>query len=129
MLTDQPAGGFLLSHVSLAAPAADRYQIVGPYPPVSHPMTHRVAFIGTGQMARAHLRALRQRALPITIVGVHDRTVALAEEFAQDAGARAYPSAGALLAEARPDVVHVCTPPGAHFEAAAAALEGGAHEI
>jgi predicted dehydrogenase/nucleoside-diphosphate-sugar epimerase len=90
-------------------------------------MTHRVAFIGTGQMARAHLRALRQRALPITIVGVHDRTVAPAEEFAQDAGARAYPSAGALLAEARPDVVHVCTPPGAHFEAAAAALEGGAH--
>jgi predicted dehydrogenase/nucleoside-diphosphate-sugar epimerase len=90
-------------------------------------MTHRVAFIGTGQMARAHLRALRQRARPITIVGVHDRTVALAEEFAQDAGARVYPSAGALLAEARPDVVHVCTPPAAHFEAAAAALEGGAH--
>ena len=90
-------------------------------------MTHRVAFIGTGQMARAHLRALRQRALPIAIVGVHDRTSALAEEFAREAGTRAYPSASALLAEARPDVVHVCTPPGAHFEAAAAALEGGAH--
>ena len=29
--------------------------------------------------------------------------------------------------EAKPDVVHVCTPPAAHFEAAHAALEGDAH--
>jgi predicted dehydrogenase/nucleoside-diphosphate-sugar epimerase len=90
-------------------------------------MTHRVAFIGAGQMARAHLRALRQRGLPITIVGVHDRTAALAEEFGREAGAQPCPSASALMTEAAPDVVHVCTPPGAHFEAAAAALEGGAH--
>ena len=33
----------------------------------------------------------------------------------------------ALLAEARPDVVHVCTPPAAHVAAALAALEAGAH--
>jgi nucleoside-diphosphate-sugar epimerase/predicted dehydrogenase len=32
-----------------------------------------------------------------------------------------------MLAEARPDVVHVCTPPASHVAAARAALEAGAH--
>jgi predicted dehydrogenase/nucleoside-diphosphate-sugar epimerase len=86
----------------------------------------RVAFIGAGQMAHQHLRAAT-RAASATVVGVHDRAAAQAEAFAAAAGTRAFPSIDALMTEARPDVVHVCTPPGAHFDAAYAALEGGAH--
>jgi predicted dehydrogenase/nucleoside-diphosphate-sugar epimerase len=85
----------------------------------------RVAFIGAGQMAHHHLRAMRGAS--DTVVGVHDRAAAQAEAFAAAAGTRAFPSIDALMTEARPDVAHVCTPPGAHFEAAHAALEGGAH--
>jgi len=90
-------------------------------------MTLRVAFIGAGRMARHHLRALTGLDVPVQVVGVHDRVMGTAEELAALAGTRAYDSIAALLEETRPDVVHVCTPPGAHFEAAAAAIERRAH--
>jgi predicted dehydrogenase/nucleoside-diphosphate-sugar epimerase len=90
-------------------------------------MSLRVGFIGAGQMARHHAAALRGLGLPAVVVGVHDRAAARAEDLAALTGGQCFPSSLALLREARPDVVHVCTPPAAHFEAAAAALEGGAH--
>jgi predicted dehydrogenase/nucleoside-diphosphate-sugar epimerase len=90
-------------------------------------MTLRVGFIGAGRMARHHLRALTKIGVPCDVVGVHDRASGSAEEFAALAGTRAYGSIATLLQDARPDIVHVCTSPGAHVEAAAAALESGAH--
>jgi predicted dehydrogenase/nucleoside-diphosphate-sugar epimerase len=90
-------------------------------------MSLRVAFFGAGQMAGHHLTAV-QRVTPASrVVGVYDRAGAAAEALAGRAGCPAFSSAEALLREARPDLVHVCTPPPAHFEAAMAALEGGAH--
>jgi predicted dehydrogenase/nucleoside-diphosphate-sugar epimerase len=86
----------------------------------------RIAFIGSGQMARQHFHVVSQRDDAVT-VGVHDRAAGAAAEFAALAGVVAYPSVAALMAEARPDIVHVCTPPAAHFEGAAAVLEGGVH--
>ena len=90
-------------------------------------MTLRVAFIGTGRMARQHWQALAQTGVAARVVGVHDRLPDRAEQFAALAGTRTYPTPAILLASARPDVVHVCTPPSEHFDAARAALEGGAH--
>ncbi len=90
-------------------------------------MTLRIAFIGAGQMARHHARVLPRLPVPAVAVGVHDRAPGRAEEFAALAGCERYPSYDALFRDARPDVVHVCTPPRAHFEAASAALEAGAH--
>ena len=60
-------------------------------------------------------------------MGVYDRAAGAREEFASLAGAPAFASLQALFAEARPDVVHVCTPPAFHFDAASAALDAGAH--
>lgn len=90
-------------------------------------MSLRIAFIGAGQMARHHLAAIASVKTPAVVVGVYDGAPDRAQEFATLAGAQAFPSVPALLADARPDIVHVCTPPGAHFSAASAALEGGAH--
>jgi len=90
-------------------------------------MTLRVAFIGAGAMASNHADAIRRAALPARIVAVHDPAADRAQAFAARAGARAYPSVEALLDSERPDVVHVCTPPGAHVEGARAALDAGAH--
>jgi len=89
-------------------------------------MSLRIAFIGTGQMARHHARIVRALGDRATIVGVTDRLPDRAEAFAAETGTRTYPSVRTLLG-AGPDIVHVCTPPPAHFEAAHAALEAGAH--
>jgi predicted dehydrogenase/nucleoside-diphosphate-sugar epimerase len=78
-------------------------------------------------MALNHVHAIERTGLPASIVGIHDRLPDRANAFAALARAQTYPSVSALLADCRPDVVHVCTPPGAHVEAAYAALEAGAH--
>src|SRR5918993_578908 len=90
-------------------------------------MTLRIGFIGAGQMARHHLAAISRQRTPSVVVGVYDGAPDRAAEFAALAGRQAFPSLPAMLAESRPDVVHVCTPPGAHVAAARAALESGAH--
>ena len=90
-------------------------------------MTVRIGFIGGGQMARHHLAAISRVETPAIVVGVYDGAPDRAAEFAALAGARAFDSIEAMLAEARPDIVHVCTPPGAHVACARAAIEGGAH--
>ena len=78
-------------------------------------------------MARAHLRALR-RLGPITrVFGVYDADPGTAQEFAGLAVSRAFQSLDAMLATVRPEVVHVCTTAGNHFEPARMALETGAH--
>ena len=85
----------------------------------------RVAFVGAGQMARHHLSVVaRQHAV---VVGVYDRAADQARELAAAAGTAAFSSIDSLMAESRPDIVHVCTPPSAHVDAAYAALDGGAH--
>jgi predicted dehydrogenase/nucleoside-diphosphate-sugar epimerase len=90
-------------------------------------MTLRVAFIGAGQMARHHASALLRLHVPSVTVGVHDPAAGRAEAFATLVGCPSFPSPQALFRDARPDVVHVCTPPAAHFETASAVLEAGAH--
>ena len=87
----------------------------------------RIAFIGTGRMALNHLHAVRQLAGSAVVVGVFDRAADRAAEFAAAARTLAYSSIDDLFAEACPDIVHICTPPAAHFESARAVLERGAH--
>jgi len=94
-------------------------------PVIDRPL--RIAFIGAGQMARNHLNAIRRLSMPVAVVGVTDRLPAAADQFAQLAGIRSSFSIEALLSDTKPDVVHVCTPPSSHFEAAHAALDWGAH--
>ena len=94
---------------------------------LSEPRRLRVAFIGAGNMAGLHLRALQRVQMSHTVVGVHDARPAAAQAFAQRAATRPYPTATALLQDAPPDVVHICTPAGTHFEPARQALLAGAH--
>lgn len=87
----------------------------------------RAAVIGSGGIARGiHLPALKGLSDEITLVGVVDleeeRARAVAEEFETDA----YTDVATMLATARPDLVIVATPPGAHKAATIAALDAGA---
>jgi predicted dehydrogenase/nucleoside-diphosphate-sugar epimerase len=87
----------------------------------------RVAFLGAGQMARNHLSALGRISTSTVVAGVYDRSRRQADEFAALAGTTAFASPDVLFEEARPDVVHICTPPAAHADGAGFALERGAH--
>jgi len=89
--------------------------------------TVRVGFIGAGNMAGHHLQALRSVPTPHRVVGVSDVRSATATAFAQRAGAPAFSTIADLLEQARPEIVHICTPAGRHFEPARQALQAGAH--
>src|SRR5215470_17467333 len=86
----------------------------------------RVAVIGAGYVSAYHIRALQT--LPhVRIVGIADPCVERAEALARRFD---IPGAFASLAEmrrARPDVVHILTPPSSHARLAIEAFEMGCH--
>ncbi|WP_405374096.1 MULTISPECIES: Gfo/Idh/MocA family protein [unclassified Microbacterium] len=89
----------------------------------------RCALVGTGGVAQLHARAVAAHP-HAELVAVTDVARDRAEAFAaQWGGAAVYDDLEALLAAERPDVVLVCTPPGAHAAQAIASVTAGAHVI
>jgi predicted dehydrogenase len=89
----------------------------------------RAALIGAGQIAHQHLACLSSSP-GITLAGICDLSRALAESAAEQYGAGAwFTDHRAMLREARPDVVHITTPPNSHFRLAMDALAAGSHVI
>jgi predicted dehydrogenase len=92
----------------------------------------RVGVIGCGRIAtKGHLPAFARAAQAgaCALVGVCDTNPERAEAVARSYGVSAFPSAGALLAGARPDVVSIATPPSSHRELVMQALEAGCHVL
>lgn len=96
-----------------------------PSPQTVRPL--RVVFIGAGRMARLHLHALRRVRPAHVVAAVCDRSEAAARAFAAASGAVPFTSVPDALREAKPDIVHICTPAGTHFDPARQALLAGAH--
>jgi predicted dehydrogenase len=82
----------------------------------------RIAFIGTGGIARSHADGLAKRT-DVTFVGAYDVAGERAQGFAGQYGGAAYATIAGMLDEASPDAVWVCVPPFAHGEAELALLE------
>ncbi|MDR7187469.1 putative dehydrogenase [Microbacterium sp. BE35] len=91
--------------------------------------TLRCAIVGTGAIAHSHIRAIA--AYPhAELIAVTDLSRASADAFAETYGAPAvYDDLESLLAAEHPDVVHICTPPGAHTAQTLAAFAAGAHVV
>lgn len=86
----------------------------------------RVGLLGAGYIADWHARALRS--VPgAWVAAVCDRAIGRAEALAGRLGASAFGDLDAMLAGAKPDVVHVLLPPDLHFEATRRLLEAGVH--
>lgn len=86
----------------------------------------RVAIVGCGQIADAHVQQARRAGG--CVVAVCDRSAVMAEQAAARLEVPGwYDDLDAMLARARPDVVHVTTPPASHLAVARAALDRGAH--
>lgn len=87
----------------------------------------RVAIVGCGKIADAHASQI-QKLAGCEIVGVCDREPLMARQLAERFPVKQHFSdLVELLNEARPDVVHITTPPASHFDLAKACLEHGSH--
>ncbi|RME57628.1 MAG: gfo/Idh/MocA family oxidoreductase, partial [Caldilineae bacterium] len=87
----------------------------------------RVALIGTGGIARAHVAALGGEPERTQLVAAMDIDPDRVQAFCETYGIpRAYTDLDELLAQEQPQLVHICTPPSVHCEQSVAALEAGA---
>ena len=87
----------------------------------------KVALVGCGQIADAHLQEVWKVA-GASVVAVCDREPDLARQAAARFGVPGvFDDFGRMLDRARPDVVHVTTPPRSHRPLALQALAAGAH--
>ena len=87
----------------------------------------KVAVVGCGKIADAHASQIR-RIGGADIVGVCDREILMARQlYERFPVGRYFDDVAELLAETRPDVVHVTTPPLSHFDIARSCLESGCH--
>lgn len=87
----------------------------------------KIALIGCGQIADAHLQEVRK--IPSAeAVAVCDRHLDLAEQAALRFGVPGvYNDLGQMLEAVRPDVLHITTPPQTHCALALQAMAAGAH--
>ncbi|KAB8166280.1 gfo/Idh/MocA family oxidoreductase [Streptomyces sp. 3MP-14] len=101
----------------------------------SPPSRLRVAVVGTGGIVTgSHLPALRAHADRVELVAAVDVAPERLRAFREAAGplwqeateAREFTDLAAMLAEARPDLVLIGTPPSLHTEQTVAALKAGA---
>jgi predicted dehydrogenase/nucleoside-diphosphate-sugar epimerase len=87
----------------------------------------RVALLGAGKMAVQHGSAIRHCGTA-ELVAVVDPAVPPAEILSRfGVGVAAFTDLATMLASAKPDVVHIVTPPDTHVELAKACLEAGVH--
>jgi len=87
----------------------------------------KVAIVGCGKIADAHASQIK-RIKGCEIVGVCDREPLMAQQLSERFPIKqSFGDLTELLSEARPDVVHITTPPQSHYEIAKLCLERGSH--
>ena len=85
----------------------------------------KVAIVGCGKIADSHASQI-QRIKGCEMVGACDREPLMAQQLAARFPIKQhFGELDQLLSQARPDVVHITTPPAGHFELARLCLEGG----
>jgi predicted dehydrogenase len=89
----------------------------------------RAAVVGAGRIAQQHLRAMTEWKLA-DVVGICDLSPSMAACAAERFEIpQHFTDFESMLVDLRPDVVHITTPPAAHYPLARLALERGAHVI
>lgn len=85
----------------------------------------KVAIVGCGKIADSHASQI-QRIKGCEMVGACDREPLMAQQLAARFPIKQhFGELDQLLSQARPDVVHITTPPAGHFELARLCLESG----
>ena len=89
---------------------------------------HRIGIIGIGAIGGMHAKAIGDidNAEIVASCGLIPEQ---GKKFCEEYGGEFYPTAEELLDQAKPEIVTVCTPSGAHMEPTLAALERGVHVL
>jgi predicted dehydrogenase len=91
-------------------------------------MELKVAIIGCGKIADGHVEEIQKMPDLARVVAVTDLELLMAEQVATRYRLPAfYDDVDRMLAEAKPDVVHITTPPQSHLAIARKVLAAGAH--
>lgn len=92
--------------------------------------TFRIAIVGTGGIAAVHADNLAGLAGRAELVAAADIDSTRLDAFCdRHAIPGRYADIDTLLAESRPDLVHLCTPPGLHKEQAVSCLRAGVNVL
>lgn len=92
--------------------------------------TYKVAIVGTGGIAAVHADNLARIGGRAELVAACDVDESRLQAFCDEHSiAGCYQSLTRLLAEAKPDIVHLCTPPMMHIDQAIECLEAGVHVL
>ena len=87
----------------------------------------KIAIIGCGKIADQHVFAAR-RIVGCEVVALCDRELLMARQLGERFGiAACFADAAEMLRAAKPDVVHITTPPQGHFSLARQCFEAGSH--
>jgi predicted dehydrogenase len=87
----------------------------------------RIAIIGCGKIADQHVQAIR-RIPGAEVISLCDQEILMARQLGERLEvSKCYADVATMLEEAAPDVVHITTPPQAHYSLAKNCLEWGAH--
>lgn len=91
---------------------------------------YKVALVGTGGIAAIHADNLARAKDRVELVAACDVDQARLAAFGDEHGiVGRYQDLTQLLAEAKPDIVHLCTPPMLHIDQAIECLEAGVHVL
>ena len=89
--------------------------------------TYRAVLVGTGSIGEAHVRAVEATQGRVVLDAAVDIDAARVGEFTRRHGIpHAFTDYATMLAERRPDLVLVATPPAQHAPMSIAAMEAGA---
>jgi predicted dehydrogenase len=90
-------------------------------------MALRIGIIGCGGIGKTHIAAWTTAGYPP--VAVCDTVAELAQAAAHASQAQAYTDVATFLAEAKLDIVSICTPPVSHHDLVVQALAAGVHVL
>jgi len=88
----------------------------------------KIALVGCGHIAGVHLACLRKTP-GVDLVALCDRDELRARELAHRYRVPHYPDLAQMLAQVRPDAVHILTPPQTHAALTLQALQAGCHVL
>src|SRR6516165_6079769 len=87
----------------------------------------RVAIVGCGKIADQHVDAM-QRIADCSLVAVCDRELLMARQLAERYRVpQSFSDPDEMLRAAKPQIVHITTPPQSHFSLAKQCLDAGCH--